>query len=64
MKKLILLFLIASCCSCKMANRTVLGVDTSPEWLSNTEIVKEFNKRKYQMRIVSFWIPLLFGNQY
>ncbi|HSD15061.1 MAG TPA: hypothetical protein VLB74_10470, partial [Flavobacterium sp.] len=46
MKKLVLFFLIAACYSCNLVKQSILGIDTTPEWLKGKEIVKEFDKKK------------------
>lgn len=46
MKKLTLIFIIATCISCTTIKTTILGIDASPEWLDDKEMEREFYKRK------------------
>lgn len=46
MKKIVLFFVISACISCNLVKRSILGIDTSPDWLIGKEIVKEFDRKK------------------
>ncbi|ESU29168.1 hypothetical protein FLJC2902T_12100 [Flavobacterium limnosediminis JC2902] len=46
MKKIIFLFLVATITSCNLVKSSIVGIDTTPEWLMSKDIVKEFDKRK------------------
>ncbi|ESU23964.1 hypothetical protein FEDK69T_10220 [Flavobacterium enshiense DK69] len=43
---MLFILIAVSCNSCNLAKRSILGIDTSPEWLMGEELVKEFDKKK------------------
>lgn len=50
MKKITFLLFLVLCTSCNVFYNTVVGIDTSPKWLTNKTLIKEFNKQQIPLQ--------------